>query len=740
MSTPTRQILYSFHAGEIAPSAYGRGDIDRYNSALKLCKNFIVTQQGGIVRRMGTHHVGEVKDSTNLARLIRFVFSNIQAYQIEFGNLYARFYMNGGIIESSPGVPVEISSEYTSGQLRGIAFAQSADVLYMAHSSHRPKKLSRTSHTSWTLSDISFEDGPYLDMNKDTTLTLTLSSVAIGTGVTMTASSALFNSLHVGSIWRIEESSASKNNQWEAGVSYSSGARVINDGRVYQKTVASTQTSGKRAPTHEVGTENDGTIDWTWLHNGFGIVKVTGYTDATHVTVEVLKTCPNSATGGTIRWREGAWSNYRGWPSYVTFFQERLVFANTSSRPQTTWMSCSSDYERFSPTDRGTTVLDSNAITFTVNGFNIAWLSSGANLVAGTGSGVWVASAASTTKAIAPDNVKVENQTAFGSEENIQVIRVGSAMLFVQRGARRLRELLYFYEADSFKADELSVLSDHLTQLGGGIVDCAFAQEPYSIWVGTRSDGVLLSCTYVREQKLIGWSQQVLGGSFSGGNAVVEDVSVIPATDGDHDQIWLIVKRTINGQTRRYIEYIEKPFSPSGPQDSAGMWYLDSALSYSGPSTATISGLDHLEGETVSVLADGAAHPERVVSGGEITLDGEYTEVVVGLKFTSLATTLPLEAQSRKGSGFSCISKIHDSVMQVQDSLGFKYGGGSTATIDYPFRMDGEAMDSRPNLASGFFSFSPPMEFSRNASMTIEQSLPYPLNILSMTFEATIYE
>jgi len=743
MNTPTRQIVYSFHAGEIAPTAYGRADLDRYNSALSLCQNFIVTQQGGLVRRMGSHHTNEVKNSANFTKLVRFEFSNVQAYMLEFGDLYIRFYKDGGIIESSPGVPVEVVTPYLSADLSNLVFTQSADYLYITHPSHAPRKLTRTSHAAWNLAVVDFVDGPYLDLNKDDTFTMTLSAVAIGTGVTMTANKAIFTANHIGALFRIEEAAASKNNAWETNVSYAQNARVVNDGRVYEKQDAGSATSGKRPPTHTIGTESDGTVNWTWLHNGYGIVKVTGFTDSMHVTVQVIKTCPNSATGGTLRWREGAWSNERGWPGVVTFYQERLVFACNAYRPQTFWMSCSSDYEKFSPTDRGTTVLDTNAISVTIASntvSNIVWLTGAQDLVIGTLSGEWVARAASTSKAIAPDNIKVENQTSWGSSDMVPSIRVGSGSLFVQRGGRRVRELLYTYDVDNFQAREISILSEHLTQLGGGVVDCAYSQEPYSTWWGVRADGLLIGCTYVVEQKFIGWHRHVIGGTFQGGPAVVESVACIPAADGSHDQVWLIVKRTMNGQTKRYIEYLEKPFIPTGPQDNDGMWYIDTALQYDGVPTTAITGLGHLEGQTVDILADGSIHPRKTVTGGAITLDRPASKVIVGIHAPSKMTNLPLEAPARKGSSFGSVNKISKCIVQMRDSLGLKYGAGIDADRVLPFRKVGQLMDQRPDFNTGFEALEIESGYMRDGVITIEQEQPYPLNILSLSFEAAVYE
>lgn len=743
MSTPSRRITYAFHAGEIAPAAHGRSDVERYNSALDILENWIVTPQGGLSRRMGSHFVNEIKNSARRPRLIRFEFSNVQAYILELGHLYIRFYRDGGRIENPPGTPVEVATPYEEGDIYDVSITQSADVLYLTHPGHQPQKLSRSSHTNWMLSAVTTVDGPYLDKNQDDTFTMTLSDIT-GTGKTLTASNDIFDPGHVGSIWRIEEASSSKYNEWSSETEYGTNARVINDGRVYQKVASGDETSGKRPPTHKIGTESDGVIDWQWLHDGYGIVKVTGFTDSKHVTVDIIKRCPNSTTAGTLEWREGAWSPFRGWPGCVTFFQNRLAFAATKSRPSTVWLSCSDKYEKFSPTDRGAVVLDTNAISFTIAGntvSNILWLAAAINLVIGTSSGEWVASAGSTSKAFGPDNLKVDNQSAWGSQDAIPTIRVGTSTLFIQRGGRRLREMLYFYDADSWQASDISILSEHLTQQGGGIVDCSFAPEPYSIWWGVRGDGLLVGCTYIKEQKVIGWHRHSLGGTFQGGPAVVESVCSIPASDGSHDQVWLVVKRTIAGQTKRYIEYLEKPFIPSGPMDSEGMWYVDCGLKYNGTPTSEISNLVHLSGETVDVIGDGTVQPRKTVDdAGEIQIETPASTVVAGLPYQSRLKTLPLESPSQKGSSFGAISRINTIEVQLLDSLGFKYGHGSTTGLQMLTRADGMAMDNRPEFYTGIKQLSLVGSYTRESSISIVQDLPYPCTILSLIFEAVIYE
>ena len=152
-------ILTNFTSGELSPRLNGRIDMDKYYNGASLINNFIVLMHGGLTKRPGTRFIREIKTSTGSnsgARLIPFVFSKTQAYVLEFGHNYIRFYKDEGIIVSSGTTPYEISTTYTAAQVDGLEFVQSADVLYIVHESHPPRKLSRTGHTAWTISDVDF--------------------------------------------------------------------------------------------------------------------------------------------------------------------------------------------------------------------------------------------------------------------------------------------------------------------------------------------------------------------------------------------------------------------------------------------------------------------------------------------------------------------------------------------------------------------------------------------------------
>ncbi|NBX10535.1 MAG: hypothetical protein EBR05_12240, partial [Marivivens sp.] len=372
-------------------------------------------------------------------------------------------------------------------------------------------------------------------------------------------------------------------------------------------------------------------------------------------------------------WSLGAFSDTTGYPRAVTFYEQRLVFAGTDEQPQTLFFSQSGDFENF---ELGAEDDDGMIYTIGSNEVNvIRFLTSTRNLIVGTSGGEFVVRAGGTDEAITPTNVQIKQQTNHGSSDHTPV-QAGTAVLFIQRAKRKIHELQYNFDVDGYIAPDVSLISEHITE--SGLTELAYQQEPDSVIWGVRGDGELACMTYKREEQIIGWSRQIIGGSFGTGGAVVERVASIPG-DLDEDEIYMVVKRTVNGATKRYIEYIKDFDFGTDVYDAI---FVDSALSFTGVTTTlngdisnsattitltdatdfpssgqvkigseiitysgkssndltgctrgvsgtaaahtsgdtvtqaaiSLSGLDHLEGETVAILADGSVHPRKTVS------------------------------------------------------------------------------------------------------------------------------
>jgi hypothetical protein len=709
----------SFNAGELSPLLKGRPSLDKFKNGCETMENFIPQIQGPARKRPGTRFVAEVKDSADATRLLPFEYSTTQSYVLEFGDLYVRFYLDGGVVESSPGTPYEVVSPYTSAQVGALEYAQSADVIYITHPDHPPYKLARVSALSWTLTAVTFAWPPFNDEN---TGVITLTASALTGNITLTASASLFVAGDVGSYFKISEVSASKYNQWTTGVAYTSGDIVYYLGNIYES--GTTASAGTRPPIHTTGAESDGAVTWTFLHDGAGYAQITGYTSATLVNATVIKRLPT--TSATTRWSEGAWSTRRGYPHAVTFYEDRLWFAGSASRPQTLWASTSGDYENHK---YGTN--DDDALNYTINTQDmntIEWLAPTKVLAIGTVNGEFTLSATQISDPVTPTNVKITPQTTFGSAPDVKPLRVGSVILFLQRAGRKLREYAYQFDTDSFVAPNMNVLADHVTE--SGVVEMAYQQEPNQIIWAARADGALVGMTYERTEDVVGWHRHTIGGG------IVESVINIPHWDGDQDVLWMIVRRTIDGASVRYVEYMEKY------QTGADSFFLDCGLTYDGSPVTAISGLDHLEGETVSVLVDGATHPNRTVAAGAINLQLEGSVVHVGLAYTATIKTMPVEAGSQDGTAQGKEQRINNVVLDLfETGAGLWYGPNTTDMDEYAVRSSSHDMDEPVPLFTGHTDLLAwPGEYEKGTQMVVQHRLPLPCTVRALLPQMHTYD
>lgn len=679
-------IFSSLNAGEFSPLLEGRVDYAKYPKGLRLCENFIPLVQGPLMRRPGTYHVAEVKDSSKRTALVRFEFSTTQAYIIEFGDQYMRFYRNEAQITSG-GPAYEVSTPYvladlfdSNGALR-LKFSQSADVLYVAHSSYKRRKITRTGHTSWTITAIDDYDGPYLPVNTTAT-TLTLGATS-GSGVTLTASST-------------------------TGINNGTGFQTTDVGRIVRIKHSNL---------------------WGWA-------RIASRSSTTVVTVDIQRTF--GATTATVDWRLGVWSDTTGHPAAVTFYGDRLYWGGCSSFPQRIDGSVVGDYENMEPTSfatgsttDNTVIADDDALAVTLNANDVNVIKSLSEdeqgLIAFTVGGEWVVRPSNQNEALTPTNIRATRSSAFGTAEP-QPVRVGKPHIFVQRAGRKVRELAFVFAEDGFKAPDLSIASEHITL--GGIVCVAYQAQPQTIVWFVRTDGVLLGMTYDREQEAIAWHKHTLGGAFGSGAAVVESAAVIPNSTGTADQLWLIVKRTINGTTKRYVEYMTPLWDSSIAQADAH--FVDSGLRYSGSAASTFSGLSHLEAQTVQILANGAVRPTKTVASGAVSIDvGTATKAIIGLGYNSNMETERLEANVG-GTIQGKKKRITDVTIRFWQTLGGSAGPDADNLDTVIFNSTSDPMDAAPPLRDDDFDVSWAGGYEEEGRIYIRQDQPLPMTILAI--------
>lgn len=762
----------SFTGGELSPLAAARLDAQRYYQSLATLDNMVAIPQGPAVRRPGTIFAGAT-DSNNVARLLPFRYSTTDAYVLEFTPAKMRVFRSHGLVTNDDGSLYTLATPFDANELAHVQLGQSADVCYLVDGTDWPQKLVRTDHNDWDLTPADIHDGPFLTENL--TGTTIAAAATTGTDVNLVASAAVFQSGHVGSYWRLRDlvpiqttsgtmsaltdanhpvgtvpCQAGNKFQWDVHgtfvgkvdlqMSYDSGSTWTS-----YATVSSTSSAQTPDQVYDNDTGQDvllraacveytsGTAAYTvWAHAYLhtGVVKIVDYNDPCHVTCDVVRTL--AATRATVRWSEGAWSVVRGYPRAIAWYNDRLVLAGTAYQPLRLWFSATGDWENF---DEGE-ALDSDSFGYTLGQSEqdpILWVASQRQkgLILGTTGSVMEIQALDSTQGIKPGNPPTVTGALTLPCADVPPVQADNILLVLQRGGRKLHEMLYSYDADALVAPDLTLFAEHIT--AGGITQMAWATQPYTILWCVRADGTLLAFTYDRNYQIVSWSTHALGGS-----GVVESCAVIPGAL--EDELWLSVRRTVDSNTVRYVEYLA-PWDWGTDQND--VHFVDCGLVYDGAAVTALTGLTHLTGCSVSVYADGAALADQTVSSsGGITLDYAAACVHVGLPYTSTLRTLRYDVTGAQGTTWARSKKIDSAVVSFYRTLGAGVGPDADHLTVPDFR-DPEAVmyagaaplfsgDTLPiTLAgSGFRSDS--------AQVVIQQTRPWPLTVRAIVAEVSV--
>ncbi len=533
-----QMIQPSFSAGEMAPSTFGRVDLSRYYTGLKTCKNFVVMPEGGARNRSGFKFLAETRLSNRKSRLIPFQFSTEQTYAIEVGHQYMRFFTNGGALLNGSSV-YEIATPYQEADIAALNFTQSADVLTLVHPSYPPKELKRLGPTNWTLTDISFTP-----------------SIAAPTGLTATpriggaGDTTTFRYV----VTAVSINEASEESQPSAPASVAS----------WDNKAGATLSWAAVAGTdhYNVYKENNGSGVFGFIGQADGVTFVDN-----NISPEKDDTPPSY---------DNPFLNGNN-PGVVGYYQQRLVFAASASKPQTLWMSRVGSFHNFG---FSTPAKDDDAITLTIASRQVnrirALVPLKELLVLTSGAEVTITGDATGIK---PTNVQAIFQSYIGSSSIAPAV-YGNTALYVQARGQKLSDLSYSYTSDGFQGQDLTVLSSHLVR-GFEIKDMALAQAPDSVLWAVRNDGVLLGFTYLPSQQVFSWHRHETDGEFE---------SVVSIPEGDEDAIYVIVRRTVAGSKRRYVERLQSRQldqfnSGDYPYDRA--FFVDSGLTYDGRQSVT---------------------------------------------------------------------------------------------------------------------------------------------------------
>ena len=567
-------------------------------------------------------------------------------------------------------------------------------------------------------------------------------------------------------------------------------------------------------------------------HIRWGYAQIATRTSTSVVTAKVKESLANEFT--TKEWALGAFSGTTGYPRTVQIYQQRLVFAGTTSEPQNIYFSKTGDFNNFATTegfgkDSGSVdstgakivteqIFDDNAITLQISSDTvdlIEWLNEDARLSLGTSGGIFQVYGSDTDSTLTPFNFTIKKITDWASEDTALPQKIGNNLLYVQQNGRKVRELIFDNEQERYSADDISIRSENLSQ--EGIVEMTYQDQPHALLWCRKADGKLASCTYVRNQQVIGWHRHEIAGTHTeatanyGSHAKVERMVSIPRTN--YDQMWFVVKRSINLGTvtadastdklalsghgmvngtrvrfsttdtlpaglgagdyyvrdtatndfkveatvgggavnitsagtgthtvkmmdRRYVEYLDK-FYDSSETDANAAHFLDGGAIYSGGSTTSITGLGYLEGETVSLLGDGAAQPDKTVSAGAITAQLAVTRAHVGLSYNSDLQTLPLAIGTADNTSVGNQKRIHRITVRFYESMSLSYGMSSDDLTVATFRRGGDPISSALPLFSGDKELVFPSNYDTLGQAYLRCSQPFPstITLLALDYE-----
>jgi hypothetical protein len=531
--------ITSFNTGEVSPKMLRRKDFQKYDSSLQTLQNMLINVEGPVERRPGTKYIATVKDAYDDVRLLKFEQSKTDAYIIEAGDEYFRFYRNGGQILDANDDVYELETDFQESDLPYIQYVQNANVMYLVDGNDPPQKLTRTDHDDWTIEDVNYTTGPFLPENGTTT---TVEPNGLTGDITITASADIFDGDHVGALWRIGyvrddiplEGTLSGNGSssaieiegtyyyniqgtWKGDVIFE---KSYDDGSTYETVYPRNNDSTAINEDFDDSEADEDVLYRVTMENYtsgsakyylrptdnmvYGIVRITGYVDGNEVTVEVLSTLQDANTT-TDRWSEGAWSDYRGWPQTIEFYEQRIFFGGSRSYPQTIWTTKTASGQTDDYEDMTAGVDDDDALIYILPGQNpIQWMEAQDQMLIGTLAGVGKWGSPDADKPITPTEPTQFKMQALYGAEYMQAEGVGDSVLYVERGGHRIREVAYSLESDKYVAPNLSQLAEHIA--GDGIVDIAYQSRPTPIlWCATEN-GPLLSLTYERPQEVVGWA------------------------------------------------------------------------------------------------------------------------------------------------------------------------------------------------------------------------------------------
>jgi hypothetical protein len=688
----TGPMQTAFNGGELSPSMLGRPDHDLWGISLAAMVGYAPRPQGPAEACPGFLYV---ETAPGPCRLIPFEPEATQGYLVEASAALLRFYTNDVLLGGA-----NLASPYSYAQVQTLDYEQNNDVAYLYHRAVQTRELVREDADTFSLAAFDFDNGPFLERNDDESLTLSFDGV---TGsVAVTASAAVFAASDVGRLIEIEAHDLSDIPSWEPGISTSAGAVLQWDGRVYQVVGGSGRT-GTVAPVHTRGVEWDGMgagtdlngkaaggVQLAYMHDMFGRLRITAFTDTQHVTATVTRTLPlqtasayaiedyvppyftpdgsytgggtwapppdaGTYTAGTWRWRLGAFSGTTGWPEHGAIWNERHVVALDDVIAGSVAGDLA-DFDRLN--ELGDVSVDQAFLLRLPNGEKVRWLHAGDELFIGTDKAEYVLRPASAAQPFGPGNIKLARQTKQGSAA-VKPVDSDSRPIFLQRNKARLLEVTESTYG-RFKTEDLTRYADHIGN--SPFVELCWQREPLQLLWGVRADGVLASADYLPDEQVLGWWRRPLAAGLA-----AKSICSITDPDGRRAQLWCAAEYGGAWWVMR-----QAPWRLPGEAQDPLAVMLDGALTYDGAAEDTFI-LPHLPGATVEVVADGLWLGSKALDGdGTLTLGTPAQKVVAGLPYDGVLGILPLEAGGDNGPAQGKMKRVSRVILRLQGALGLQ--------------------------------------------------------------------
>jgi hypothetical protein len=702
----TNTVQGSFASGELSPGLTARVDLAKYHTGAATMRNFFVDYRGGATTRPGTQFVSAVYADGLPVRLLPFQYNQVQTYCIEAGNFYMRFIVNGGLLLNA-GVPFVLATPWAAADLALLKFTQSADTMTLTHPNYQPYDLTRTSATTFALTAISFA-----------------SSTPAPSGLSVAAHIGGGATTYVYKVTAVDATTGEESlPSASAGTAGGTSAIMSSNGLEFNSPTWSAVSNAVLYNIYRAEEVPGATPDPNSLFGLIGSTQGLIYQDRNGVPY--FSKCPPQGRNPF------AGSNY---PTCCTYFQQRKVFGGTNTAPQTFYATQSGNYKNMNVS---IPPRDNNAITGTLISSQVNaikhFVAMPGGLVILSAGGAWQLSGGTATAALTPSSATAVPQ-AFNGCSDVPPIVVNYEILFVQSKGAVVRDLSYNFYVNIYTGTDLTVLSGHLFQWQS-IKEWAYAEEPFKIIWAVRSDGILLSLTYLKEQEVFGWARHDTQGSYK---------SVCSISEGSENAVYFVVSRVIGGNTVQYIERMASRnlganLAANVQADVTKAWFVDCGLNYTGAPVTTLTGLSHLNGQTVACLADGNVQPLQTVVNGTITLDAPSSTVVVGLPYTCQLQTMRLDiGEGQGGTIQGKRKKISAATIRVQDTRGLSVG--STFSTITPFKERGPNvyMGVAIPLMTGDERIVMDPSWNTNGQVCLQISDPLPATVLGIFPEVSI--